>query len=212
MGREAHAPFFNRSLMLIQSYILYKHTSPSGKVYIGITSRAIARRWGVSGCGYRAQPYFWNAIQKYGWNNFKHEILLYGLSRQEASDREKEFIAKYHSNDPNYGYNLTTGGETGYNFSPVIVAKQSEGLKRKWRDPEYRKKVSEAKTGTHWAMSEESKARMRKPKSEETKAKMRKPKSEETRRKMSEAKKIYFANMTPEQKREFGEKCKRKAI
>ena len=66
-------------------FCVYKHESPSGKVYIGVTSVVPERRWN-SGYGYSAQVYFWRAIQKYGWNNFKHEILFSGLSK-EASHR-----------------------------------------------------------------------------------------------------------------------------
>lgn len=188
------------------------HTSPNGKVYIGITCREVVRRWGTNGCGYKSHPYFWNAIKKYGWDNFKHEIILYNLSEEDACEKEKEFITKYKSNEPEYGYNLTTGGESGYSFPPEVVTKQSEGIKRKWNDPEYRRRVIEAKRGTHWTLSEDKKAKLRKPKSEETKAKMRKPKSIETRRKMSEAKKQYFANMTAAQKEEFAAKFKKKVV
>ena len=186
------------------------HTSPSGKVYIGITCRKVERRWGVDGSGYKSHPFFWNAIQKYGWNNFKHEIILYNLSKEEACEKEKEYIAKYRANEQDYGYNLTTGGESGFTFPSMVVAKQSDGLRRKWRDPDYRKKVIESKTGTRFTLSEETKAKMRKPKSEETRRKMRKPKSIETRIKMIEAKKKYFANMTQEQKQEFANKFKKK--
>lgn len=179
---------------------------------MGITCRNVTRRWGTNGCGYKEHTYFWNAIKKYGWDNFKHEIIFYELSREDACEKEREYIKKYRSNNPKYGYNLTSGGDSGYVFSPEVVAKQSAGLKKKWQDPEYRKKVSESKMGTHWTLSEEVKMKFRKPKSEETKLKMRKPKSEETRRKMSEAKKRYFANMTQEQRKAFSEKFKKKAI
>ena len=91
----------------------------------------------------------------------------------------------------------------------MVISKQSEGLRRKWCDLEYRRKVIKSKTGTHFTLSEETKAKMRKPKSEEARCKMRKPKSIETRRKMSEAKKKYFANMTQEQKQEFANKFKK---
>ena len=56
--------------------ILYRHTSPSGKVYIGIT-RDVNIRW--SNKGYRYLTYnsiFGKAILKYGWDNIKHEILF----------------------------------------------------------------------------------------------------------------------------------------
>ena len=55
-------------------YVVYKHTSPSGKVYIGITGQDIHRRWRNNGEGYRGQL-FYNAIKKYGWENISHEIL-----------------------------------------------------------------------------------------------------------------------------------------
>lgn len=54
---------------------VYKHTNLiNQKVYIGITSRKPSSRWGLQGKGYKDQPKFFNAIEKYGWENFKHEI------------------------------------------------------------------------------------------------------------------------------------------
>lgn len=40
------------------NYTVYRHTSPSGKVYIGITSMNPEKRWGKNGYGYRRQKYF----------------------------------------------------------------------------------------------------------------------------------------------------------
>ena len=97
---------------LIGEWSLYKHTSPSGKVYIGITKN-ISERWRMNGKRYKGSTRIWNAIQKYGWNNFKHEIIMDGLSKQEASQLEKEYIAKYNSTNPLFGYNLTYGGYDG---------------------------------------------------------------------------------------------------
>lgn len=93
-------------------YTIYKHTTPSGKVYIGLTSVEVKKRW-LNGRGYRRNNYFWNAICKYGWDNIKHEILETGLSKEEASEAEKKYIAMYRSCEMDYGYNLTEGGETG---------------------------------------------------------------------------------------------------
>lgn len=92
---------------------VYKHTSPNGKVYIGITNQKPQRRWHDDGSGYRTNIYFWRAIQKYGWENFKHEILFENLSRAEACEREKELILYYDSANPLKGYNLSTGGDGG---------------------------------------------------------------------------------------------------
>ena len=95
------------------NYIVYAHTSPSGKRYIGITSRTPNRRWGKNGNGYKSHVYFWKAIQKYGWDNFKHDILYTNLTKKEAEEKEIELIAFYKSNNSDYGYNLSIGGESG---------------------------------------------------------------------------------------------------
>lgn len=92
------------------TYTVYKHTSPSNKVYIGITSRPVKERW-AKGHGYNYNTHFWRAIQKYGWDNFQHEILYENLSKEEASKLEIELIAKFDSMNQAKGYNLTTGGE-----------------------------------------------------------------------------------------------------
>ena len=54
--------------------------------------------------------YFGNAIKKYGWENFVGEILLDGLTYEEACQKEIELIAKYKSNNSQYGYNISSGG------------------------------------------------------------------------------------------------------
>lgn len=92
-------------------YSVYKHTSPKGKIYIGITSMNPFKRWN-NGRGYKYNSYFYSAIQKYGWDNIKHEILFENLTQEEAEQKEIELIAKYKSNQREYGYNLTDGGET----------------------------------------------------------------------------------------------------
>lgn len=95
------------------TYCVYIHTSPNNKRYIGITSQNPERRWRRDGLGYKKHIFFWRAIQKYGWDNFKHEILYTDLTEKEAKQKEIELIAFYNSNNENYGYNLSSGGESG---------------------------------------------------------------------------------------------------
>ena len=111
------------------SYIVYKHTSPSGKVYIGITRQQPEQRW-QGGLGYRHNEYFFRAILKYGWDNFAHEILLSGLDKNTACAAEVALIAAYRSNDKSRGYNITNGGET-FRHSPESIRKMSENRKGK---------------------------------------------------------------------------------
>lgn len=114
-------------------YTVYKHTSPSGKVYVGITSQNPIKRW-QKGHGYRNQPVFYNAILKYGWNNIKHEILYSGLTKEEAEMKEIELIAVYKSNQSGHGYNVDFGGNS--------IGKMSEETKRKISMSEKGKVVS----------------------------------------------------------------------
>lgn len=90
-------------------YCVYRHTFPNEKVYIGITSINPLKRWGPNGCGYKKQIVF-RAILKYGWDNIKHEILYTDLTKEEACQKEIELIAKYKSNQREFGYNRDNGG------------------------------------------------------------------------------------------------------
>lgn len=57
------------------TYSVYIHQNlTNGKRYVGITCKKPERRWGYQGAGYKSQTYFWKAIQKYGWDNFDHEV------------------------------------------------------------------------------------------------------------------------------------------
>ena len=73
-------------------WTVYKHTSPSNKVYIGITSKSCQERW-ANGNGYKGNSIFSKSIKKYGWKNISHEILYEGLTKKEAIKKEKERLA-----------------------------------------------------------------------------------------------------------------------
>lgn len=115
-----------------RKYFVYKHTSPNNKVYIGITQMNPEYRWN-HGKGYIKNQYFYRAIQKYGWDNFEHEILYEGLTKSEACNKEVELIALYDSTNPEAGYNISLGGELG-NLGLIM-------------SDEVRKKISEATKG-----------------------------------------------------------------
>lgn len=153
-----------------RKFIVYLHTSPKGKRYVGITCVLPEQRWGTKGSGYRENAHFWNAIQKYGWDNFKHEIVAKDLTLIQACKMEVDLIAKYDSMNPDRGYNHTTGGnwstpdeETRRKLSesirrsriknPEISARISNSLKGHVVSEETRLKISAAHTGRK--MSEE---------------------------------------------------------
>ena len=96
-------------------YIVYMHISPSNKKYIGITCVKPQQRW-ANGKGYRSQKVFNRAIKKYGWENFKHIILLENLTKELAKRYEQYFVLLFKTNSckygNKYGYNMTDGGDS----------------------------------------------------------------------------------------------------
>ena len=113
----------------IKNYCVYKHTSPSNKVYIGITSQEPERRW-KNGNGYKKNLYFTKAIKKYGWDNFTHEILYNNLTRDEACRLEIQTISEYQANNSDYGYNLSLGGDLGMTKPISMYSIDGEFIKR----------------------------------------------------------------------------------
>lgn len=159
-------------------YSVYKHTSPSGKVYIGVTKQKPHLRW-QNGLGYRTQEYFYRAILKYGWDNFKHEIVYLTDSYEDANSKEIELIAEYKSSDKRYGYNIEGGGNLKKEVSDRTRIKlrnhhtTHEHLElvarinaKRWSDPNEHKKMSERTLGENNPMfgkklSEEHKRKLR---------------------------------------------------
>ena len=106
-------------------YLVYKHTAPNGKIYIGMTKQSIDRR-SQNGNGYSTQRLFYNAIKKYGWDNFKHEILDDNLTHNEACIKEQYYISYFKSNIRKYGYNITSGGDGCNHKGKHIVQKYND--------------------------------------------------------------------------------------
>lgn len=90
-----------------KTYCIYEHIFPNGKKYIGISSD-VEKRW-RNGKGYETQPKIARAINKYGWENVTHNIIIDGISKEQAETLEKYLIAKLKTIDQ--GYNTSTGGE-----------------------------------------------------------------------------------------------------
>lgn len=60
--------------------------------------------------------YLWNAINKYGWDNFKCEIIKECFSSEELNKSEIEEIQKRKATTSDMYYNITSGGEGGWSY------------------------------------------------------------------------------------------------
>lgn len=99
------------------------------KKYIGITKQNNPEyRWGANGRKYKGSPHFYSAIQKYGWDNFKHIIIASKLSKDEACTMEINLIAQYKTQNREFGYNIFEGG-TVPTLPQETKEKIAQGLK-----------------------------------------------------------------------------------
>ena len=117
----------------------------TGKKYIGITGNKPEYRWN-NGKGY-SSGYFRNAIDKHGWDAFRHEILYTRLTKEEACKLEQELIAKYQTNNPEYGYNCSIGGEMSALGCHWSLKEDTKQKMRKPKSEEHRKHISKARKG-----------------------------------------------------------------
>lgn len=108
-------------------YIYIHKNKQNNKMYIGCTYQNPPQlRWRHPSL-YRSCKTFYEAIQKYGWNNFEHIILEEGLYTLEyAYEREDYWINYYNTRNPEKGYNMNAGGYKC--VSPTMIEKSIEWM------------------------------------------------------------------------------------
>jgi group I intron endonuclease len=111
--------------------VVYKTTNlTNGKIYVG---KDEFNNPSYLGSGYVLRL----ALEKYGKENFKKEVLEECSNRHELCNREKHWINQLNALDPNIGYNIAEGGTGGNTF----IGKTPEEM------VEIKKKISDAGKG-----------------------------------------------------------------
>jgi GIY-YIG catalytic domain len=131
---------------------LYQLTSPSGKSYIGISSKTAATRFlkhTEHALGKRQNGVLYSALRKYDPNSFKVETLVIANDWKYLCDLEMKVIAAFGTKHPN-GYNMTDGGEgvvgpRASGFSEKVSIAQ----KKRYERPEERDKLRKAMEKAH---------------------------------------------------------------
>ena len=95
--------------------IIYKISSPSGKVYVGQTMRSFQKRIRQHKSKHSYCTYLKRAIQKYG-DEMKYEIIEEDVPHDQLDEREIYWIKELNSLAPT-GYNCTTGGQFKTEYS-----------------------------------------------------------------------------------------------
>ena len=134
----------------------------NGKKYVGLTND-IARRkrehFGLLRKGEHENQHLQNAWDKYHEENFVFYILE-ECSINMLDEKEKYYIAKFHSDDDRYGYNIESGGRTNQIVSEETRKKLSEALKGRVFSQEHKDRIGQALAGR--VFSDESIEKMRK--------------------------------------------------
>ena len=164
-----------------KKWFVYMHRNlTNNKRYVGITSQnPPEKRWGKDGKGYQSNIHFWRAIQKYGWDNFEHQVVFAYETQNYACKIEQCLIKHYNTKDPKYGYNLTDGGDGPHGWIPnentrqkmrenhANVCGENNPMYGKPRPYSVKLKISEKLKGkTSWIkgkhLSDEAKEKLRK--------------------------------------------------
>ena len=153
--------------------------------------------------GKKGSKLLFNAMKKYGKNNFTKTIIGYFNSAKDLNLAEKYWIKFFKTNlnskeynGKEYGYNLTNGGDGMEGYIPSEetrnkLRKANKGEKHpmfgKKRSEETRQKLSEANKGKK--RSEETRKKQSEAKKGKRNHNFGKKRSEETRKKTSETNK-----------------------
>lgn len=141
---------------------IYKYENKiNHKVYIGQTTDLVSRKASHRYKSTFTKSKFYNAIRKYGWDNFDFDI----IAQVEEDTLEKvtevldnlevRFIEEYDSF--NHGYNSTTGG---HSYRGKVVSEEfKEYCRNRTYSEETRQKMSEA--AHNRVVSEETKQKHR---------------------------------------------------
>lgn len=177
------------------SGIIYMITNNlNNKKYIGQTIRGFFERYNeyksdLNNKNKSNNIYLYNSFVKYGFENFKFEIIDTAKSIDELNKKEIQYIKKYNTTNREFGYNLHDGGRN----SPLSIEtreKMSISRKGKPKDQNWIKKAISA------AGTEEAKKYGR-PKTDEDKRHLSenspkywlgKKRDEETKNKVSQTK------------------------
>ena len=102
-------------LFVLMPMIIYKITNLiNNKVYIGLTTVSLEKRWTVhktTAKNLKNTRHLYKSMRKYGIENFSIVQIDTATTIKELGEKERYYIKLYDSRNPEKGYNLTAGGE-----------------------------------------------------------------------------------------------------
>ena len=121
--------------------LIYKITNKlNGKVYIGQTTKTldIRRKGHIQAAKDGINHHLYNAMNKYGIENFEFEEVCKANSKSELNYLEAKYIIEYDS--VRNGYNMGYGGDNNVMDSPIVKEKHDNIM----RNEDVRLKISQS--------------------------------------------------------------------
>lgn len=110
---------------------IYKIVSPTDRIYIGQTVNITQRRSMYNTLRCKDQPKLYKSLVKYGFNNHKFDVIIYGDFDKETIDSlEIEYIKVYKSFSEK-GLNLCEGGSSNSGYIHTEETKRNMSINRK---------------------------------------------------------------------------------
>ena len=141
MKEELKNLIINQPFVTNQGFVGYVYVFVNNinqKIYIGKTTELYSKRWNehkYNAFTKKLDTYFYKALRRYSWDAFSKYVIFQteesldkDLINSIICSKEIEFISKFQSNHPSFGYNLTTGGEgiVGFHHSEETKKRLSE--------------------------------------------------------------------------------------
>jgi group I intron endonuclease len=146
------------------TYAVYIITNiVNAKQYVGITKR-LQKRWAEHKRMHGGECHgLYSAIKKYGKEKFVFSHIADAFDKESACVIERLLIKEHNTLSP-YGYNLTSGGNGGFEMSDLSKEKMSLAKKGKPSHnkgkpckPEIVAKISASKKGKPWTKEQREK-------------------------------------------------------
>jgi group I intron endonuclease len=169
--------------------VIYKITSPNGKIYVGQTVNFSDRIKKYKYNGFKVQKKLWNNCQKYNWSPIDNIEIIETCLIDELNDREIYWINYFDSYKNGLNLDLGGNGKFGYKHSDETKEKLRLANLGKKHTEEAKAKISVWNKNRPQEISDRiGQSHLGKKHTEETKAKIR------------ETKKNNPYKMTPEQR------------
>lgn len=127
-----------------RNYCVYQHVTPEGMYYFGVTKQKLYLRWRPSTYKKTSlKPH----IEKFGWKNLKHQVLLRELTYEEAKKTENMLILTAREDGVCINGQLSgfVSSDKNYIREQNNIRQKKSYLKNREKKLEYQRKYNERK-------------------------------------------------------------------